>query len=417
MPTDCPGGYTCKMMMCTPQSAVNAPCTLDTDCLTGRCNASFCSVVTGPPNWLKVATLTGGRYFMAAFPLADGRVVLAGGRAGSPTATTNRVDIYNIKTNTFSTGNVLPTAREALAGAPDQAGINGYAIGGAGTGSGDKTVTLFNNSAWFASTVMLTQRAQGGCALATNGKIYCSGGYDAAGTVQTNDEFTPNSGWVNKASMPTSRYALALSAGPDGKVYAIGGFDINDTPFATVEAYNPNTNAWTTAAPLPQSRGNLGAALGADGRIYAVAGIDTAQMARVDAYTPATNRWETVDALRQGVRSSHAAVRGADGRIYAFGNSTTADWPTEVYGPNPALSTSTGTVGSPVTVSGNNFGPSARVAVSFNAVAVANGTTDASGGLTAPIIFTVPNVGSGTYKVTVTDNRSAFPVSFDFVVP
>jgi hypothetical protein len=88
-----------------------------------------------------------------------------------------------------------------------------------------------------------------------------------------------------------------------------------------------------------------------------------------------------------------------------------------VYGPAPTLSATTGTAGTTITVNGNNFAASARVTVTFNGNTVATGTTDGAGAIAAPITFNVPNVGSSTYKVTVYDNRSQYPVSFSFVVP
>jgi hypothetical protein len=48
--------------------------------------------------------------------------------------------------------------------------------------------------------------------------------------------------------------------------------------------------------------------------------------------------------------------------------------------------------------------------------AVATGATDSTGALTAPISFSVPSVGPGTYKVYAVDNRSQYPVSMPFTV-
>jgi kelch-like protein 17 (actinfilin)/kelch-like protein 20/actin-binding protein IPP len=402
-------------MMCTPQAALNTACTLDSDCLTNNCSASYCSVVTGPPNWLTVATLTGGRYFMAAAPLANGKIVLGGGRTGSPTATTARTDVYDIYANTFAMGGALPAAREAAAGVTESTGTYAFAIGGS---SYVTTNTVYSGGAWYTSNAAPTGRGYMQCALATDGAAYCAGGASAAsGAAQTMEAFTYNVGWTTVTSMPTGRYGLMVAAHPNGLVYAIGGYDASDNPLGNNESYNPMSKTWAALAPLPGPRGDSGAATGTDGRIYVVAGLDTAQRTRVDAYTPALNRWEVVDALRQGARSSHSVVAGADGRIYVFGNSSTADWPSEVYGPNPILSTRNAAAGTVVTLTGNNFGPSARITVTFNNVQVAKGTTDASGGVTTPITFNVPNVGSGTYKVVIVDNRSAFPVTFPFVVP
>ncbi len=52
--------------------------------------------------------------------------------------------------------------------------------------------------------------------------------------------------------MPPARSGLGVSV-VNGLLYAVGGHNTSvvGQAFATVEAYEPTTNAWTTKAPMP----------------------------------------------------------------------------------------------------------------------------------------------------------------------
>jgi N-acetylneuraminic acid mutarotase len=81
-------------------------------------------------------------------------------------------------------------------------------------------------------------------------------------------------------------------------LYAIGGLksEINGgivvTILATVERYDPATNAWSSRTPLPSPRSGLGAGV-INGTIYVVGGADPGgvAVATVEAYDPATDTW------------------------------------------------------------------------------------------------------------------------------
>ena len=72
--------------------------------------------------------------------------------------------------------------------------------------------------------------------------------------------------WSTLAPMPTARQEISASV-LDGKVFAIAGYDGNGQSTATVEVYDPRTNAWQKAAPLPIAT-NHNAAATVNGRLY-----------------------------------------------------------------------------------------------------------------------------------------------------
>src|SRR4030095_9122000 len=72
--------------------------------------------------------------------------------------------------------------------------------------------------------------------------------------------------WSTLAPLPTARQEISVSV-LDGKVFVIAGYDANGQSTATVEVYDPRSNAWQKAAPLPIAT-NHNAAATVNGRLY-----------------------------------------------------------------------------------------------------------------------------------------------------
>jgi len=84
---------------------------------------------------------------------------------------------------------------------------------------------------------------------------------------------SPGARWSTLAPMPTPRQEISVSV-LDGKVFAIAGYDANGQSTATVEVYDPRTNAWRKAASLPIAT-NHNAAATVNGRLYAFGGTSS----------------------------------------------------------------------------------------------------------------------------------------------
>src|SRR5262249_53611336 len=146
-----------------------------------------------------------------------------------------------------------------------------------------------------------------GVVAASNGKIYAIGGQGVSGnSLATVEEYDPSTNaWTNCgggattnlcAPMPTARAALGVAAASNGRLYAAGG--LTGTPagstavFAAVEEYDPATNAWATRASMPTARSDLGLAAASNGRLYAIGGFTgVGQTSVVEEYDPAANTW------------------------------------------------------------------------------------------------------------------------------
>src|SRR5215467_7038243 len=137
-----------------------------------------------------------------------------------------------------------------------------------------------------------------------------------------------SAGWTRLAPMPTARQEVSVSV-LDGKVFVIAGYDANGQSTATVEVYDPRTDAWQKAASLPIAT-NHNAAATVNGRLYAFGG--TSQRAFV--YDAGRDAWTEVASMRH-VHGGTPAVAVIGGKIYVAGG-TGADMvgnELEVYDP------------------------------------------------------------------------------------
>src|SRR5262245_5366035 len=118
--------------------------------------------------------------------------------------------------------------------------------------------------------------------------------------------------WSTLAPMPTARQELSVSV-LDGKVFAIAGYDDNGRSTATVEVYDPRTNAWRKAAPLPVATNHNAAATVKD-RLYAFGGTS----ARTFVYDGGRDAWTEVASMRH-LHGGTPAVAVMGGKIYVAG--------------------------------------------------------------------------------------------------
>lgn len=144
----------------------------------------------------------------------------------------------------------------------------------------------------------------------------------------------PQAGWVAKAAIPTGRNHVGAAV-IGGKLYAVGGQLHQEhaaVGLATLEVYDPATDAWERKADLPAPRSHLTAGvLAYKGRLVVVGGDprhDDPQR-ELFAYDPATDAWSVMGLLPQ---PRGTAVTGVlpDGRIVvSTGNgpgSTATTW-------------------------------------------------------------------------------------------
>jgi N-acetylneuraminic acid mutarotase len=164
-----------------------------------------------------------------------------------------------------------------------------------------------------------------GTVAALNGQLYVASGTPTETPkpwLQSYDPATDQ--WTSRAAPPKQRDQFRLAA-LNGQLYALGGVAYPGGYTRTVEAYDPATDTWTTKAPMLRDRAWMDVAV-VNGILYAmggesndtVQGVPTADVvASVEAYDPATDAWTAKASLPVPLTGSAAAV--VNGIIYVAG--------------------------------------------------------------------------------------------------
>lgn len=302
---------------------------------------------------LPSATLTTARALMGAFfhrPPGGGRgdVVLAGGGQGSLLGATgsNVSEIYDFRRMRVRAGPNLSTARALSVAVPLADGRVLIAGGVDATGAALASAEIYDpaTNAFTPTGAMSVARAGHAGALLGNGRVMVVGGTTtfsdpiaALANAQSSAEtYNPATGtWSAAPAMNARRLAPSLDALKDGRALVSGGFQVNVVlgfpipvgSVATCQVFSTATNAWAAAASMPTDRAvhSLNTVLLGDGRLLVTGGArsgpDLTQAAatdRCDLYDPAANAWTPLPSL-PSARTGHSASLLPDGRVVLAG--------------------------------------------------------------------------------------------------
>jgi N-acetylneuraminic acid mutarotase len=267
--------------------------------------------------------------------LIDGRIYVPAGMTGfrysgtdiAGILGTNSLAIYDIQTDTWTSGAVVPYEglnHQATAVYDGKL----YTFGGLGPEELLDTLVLVYNPAtdsWQELPPMPETR-QSATAVTLGDGIYIVGG--AGSNAAALLRYRPDSGeWTVLAEMSQIRNHLAAVV-LNGEIYAIGGREENPlsaliVDFDLVEIYNPETNTWRRGPSLNLPRAGFAAAA-IDGKIYVAGGELLSHLPpdvepSVEMFDPATNRWEVIDELPMPLHG--VAGIGYEGKFYLVAGS------------------------------------------------------------------------------------------------
>lgn len=454
---------------CPTKCAATQGCGAPMDCGSNQCVGGFC-VPVPLPAWTKVldySTTGAARTAACGAAGVDGKIYVYGGTDIENTAAApyQAFEVYDPTTNTLVGAGLSGTSPVPLgaAGCSMVATSDGklWVLGGVNSTWGTTPtapVQVYDPStqSWDTSTYPSVPYPSGemgaplalGTAQLVGNAVFAFSGF-RAGQPYSYDvvealDIAPKT-WRTPAPnrSPNARRWQASAVGTDGKIYVFGGWAAGG-PTNLVLSYDPVANLWSSnsgpSAPktMTTAREELGGALGADGLIYAIGGSTAATgnaisytaanaVQTVEGYAPKSNVWITGPNLN-APGAFIVAATAKDGRIYSIGGANgTTDTPAtnyrrvvEAYGPVVTFANTSGAADSKRSVSGSNFAPNATVNVYFGSAPLASptasGTSDGTGALTTPIVFTVPAVSPGTYPIKVMDTRSSYPYYATFTV-
>jgi len=245
------------------------------------------------------------------------KIYIAGGLQDDLINFTDRFEVFDTVTNSWSAKSPIPESRYFMAAC--ELGGKAYFIGG---GQRDAewrdTVQRYDPATDSWETLAPLQIARNRtAAVACDGLIYVIGGYIKGANTASVECFDPTTGlWSRKADMPTARHGHCAVA-VDGQIYVLGGVAGMEADGMNVfEVYDPKTDSWSGLPRVPDPRLFSGAVV-SDGRILAFAGHPPSPRTTA-CFDTRTYRWEEFSAplpIQRG-RFGYALV---DHTIYLIG--------------------------------------------------------------------------------------------------
>ncbi len=257
--------------------------------------------------WRSTSAMAHPREEHAAVPLPDGRVLVAGGRAGLDATTLASAEIYDPRRAAWARTGSMQDARYAavVASLPDGEVL---IAGGEGKGLGPLSHPL-----------------------------------------RSAEVYDPRCGvWRRTGSLHVARVDAAAAVLPDGRVLVAGGDDKYEHVVAAAEVYDPRRGTWTLTRPMHGARAQAEATMLVDGRVLVAGGVTFAgppdgRLYAIPAdgceiYDPRRATWTRTGSLLaarfgQGqVRLRNGSVLVAGGGGFVDGETTTLN-DAEVYDP------------------------------------------------------------------------------------
>jgi N-acetylneuraminic acid mutarotase len=270
--------------------------------------------------WNATSSLSTGRQGHTATLLADGRVLVVGGRNSSSGPSLSGVEIYDPTSESWSVAASLsvPRHHHTATRLPDGRVL---VVGGGASASAE--IYDPSGGAWSPTGSLNTPRDGHSATLFAGGRVLVVGGYyhDWLATAEIYD---PASETWSETPLPLACHGVAHTATrlSDGTVLLVGGACGSGTPGIRddAEVYDPATSTWTAIAALPKVREGHTATLLPDGTVLVVGG-PSGTPPRFDSaliYDPTNDVWYTTGSLATG-RRSHTATLLDDGRVLAVG--------------------------------------------------------------------------------------------------
>jgi sugar lactone lactonase YvrE/N-acetylneuraminic acid mutarotase len=362
----------------------------------------FSDVLRGA--WTATGSFTDARFGGTLTKLRDGRVLLAGGmHDASVTVGLSTVDLYDPATGAWTSASPLLEGRNQYAAVRLADGRVLVAGGRGPNGSILNTAEIYDpaTGAWTAAGAMAGSRLGHVLALLPDGRVLAAGGYNgnALSSAEIYDPLA--NAWSTAASMSAARYYPAPAVLSDGKVLISGG--INDSAVnVTAEIYDPATNAWSSAGTMSVGRFFHRAVVLPNGKALVSGGGDPngVNLNTAEVYDPATNGWTATNPFNDP-RYIHAMVMvGGKAMIIAGENASTALASTAIYD----VATNAWSQGPSLT--GMRAWPLAAV-LNDGRVLVAGGRQGLGGGadLNTAELLDVPSASIAATAVSVTDAR------------
>lgn len=292
------------------------------------------------PEWTGTGSMTTPRVHHSVTLLANGKVLVVGGKSGTSDATAlGTAEIFDPTTETFTL--VVPasgslSARFAHTASLLRDGSGRVLVAGGFPGANGAALTsaqLYNptTNVWSNVGNLGSARGSHGAVALANGGVMVAGGMsgNAGASIRITgvEIFDPNNqSWSSAGTnLGVGRRNPSLAQLVDESVLVIGGDTSSNPPSRAVDRYNPTTRQRIsyTATGLNAGRSASSAVTLLDGRVLVTNGaIAGSSSSYGEVYSLATNAWTTTGAMR-GNRTGAPAVL-LDGKVLVAGGGASA---------------------------------------------------------------------------------------------
>jgi hypothetical protein len=289
------------------------------------------------------APMTAARYLHTATLLADGKVLLAGGSGGASGPILNTAELYDPIAGTFTaTGFSMTSARQYHTATLLLDGM--VLIAGGGRASAGQVVSsaeLYDpTTGMFMATnaPMTAAREYHTATRLPDGKVLIAGGFNGSSNLNTAELYDPVSRTFTATSTPMTsirEYHTATRL-PDGRVLLAGGYNGSETS-KTAELYDPASGTFSAIAGIMTSPRELHVATLSNGKVLITGGYSGQGFLKIaELYDPATGTFTATTDPMTSNRYVHTATLLPGGKVLIAGGSNgTALNTTEVYDPGP----------------------------------------------------------------------------------
>ncbi|MBN4059234.1 hypothetical protein JYT22_01120, partial [Endomicrobium sp. AH-315-J14] len=275
------------------------------------------------PGWAYAGNMSEPRRDHTATTLADGRVLVVGGRysLNGPGAFFDGIELFDLTTMTFMAGAPLSVPRAGHSATSLEDGtilVAGGIYSKLGTTYTAESYDPIAD-AWAPAGVLSRYRGGHAAVRLPDGDVMIFGGDGVSGVIGSSERYyTDNNTWTGTAGMDTYMPQQTATLLPSGKVLVTRGSHEN------VHAlYDPETDTWQPTEPegsnsFGKTRGHTTEIL-PSGRVLKTGGWGYGSPAfAATIYDPAANTWVETDQMKHG-RTLHASVVMPDGRVVVSG--------------------------------------------------------------------------------------------------
>lgn len=230
--------------------------------------------------------------------LANGQVLVVGGctayDANGCLAVTNKAEIYNPATGTWTATGALRAARHAMTATRLASGKVLVAGGATAAMDAINSSEIYDPVAktWTLGLKMVTARSDYASILLGTGKVLFMGGENINGVSIKNAElYNPSSGtFTATGGMTATREEHTAVLLANGNVLVSGGNKktlTTQTPLASAELYNPATGTWTATGSMSHARSGHTSTVLHNGNVVNAGGSDAVnELNSAELYTP-----------------------------------------------------------------------------------------------------------------------------------